>query len=450
MKKTNQVGGYENLEILKKDLKVQEDKLDKLYNTMTTTRYDADNAIAENKSTTIIIIYNIFSSLLLIISYILFGIASAIFINTCINFNKASIIDTEPLLINQPIFEYLKPNNNLSIDKFLLYLDDLNNPFSWTINSIIYISIPIIAITIYFLSKDNINFEIFKKDLFGTGTNEKKDLFGINEKKRSLVIKILIYILTIFIYQIAFKAIQQNFDSRLRDTRLGKIGTYNRDFEQIIGINNGKYKNLFEKLKNIIIHWININEHEDITKENLDIKIIELLAGKNIRDDYNEIKDKFTIFEDILIIYYKDYGGKTIGKEEKIKFITFIDEYFNILINVKSTYTNYYARYYLLGLIKNNTLIGTNISRIYSLIQFKTTLRTELTAIKEEIKGYYKSIIAFYSIFLFIIFILYFQFIFNTVSELLFMYKINYGGVITSIIIIIICVYVLSPLSSHE
>jgi len=439
MKKTNQVGGYENLEILKKDLKEQEDKLDILYNTMTTTRYDADNAIAENKSTTIIIIYNIFSSLLLIISYILFGIASAIFINTCINFNKASIIDTEPLLINQPIFEYLKPNNNLSIDKFLLYLDDLNNPFSWTINSIIYISIPIIAITIYYLSKDNSNFEIFKKDLFGT--NEKKDLFGINEKKRSLVIKILIYILTIFIYQIAFKAIQQNFDSRLRDTRLGKIGTYNSDFEQIIGINNGKYKNLFEKLKNIIIHWININEHEDITKENLDIKIIQLLAGKNIID-YNEIKNKFTIFEDILIIYYKDYGGKTIGKEEKIKFITFIDEYFNILINVKSTYTNYYARYYLLGLIKNNTLIGTNTSRIYSLIQFKTTLRTELTAIKEEIKSYYKSIIAFYSIFLFIIFILYFQFIFNTVSELLFMYKINYAGVITSIIIIIICVYV--------
>ena len=431
MKKTNQVGGYENLEKLKKDLKEQEDKLDKLYNTMSTTRYEADNAIAQNKSTNVIIIYNIFSSLLLIISYILFGIASTVFINTCINFNKASIIETEPLLINQPIFEYLKPNNNLSIDKFLLYLDDLNNPFSWTINSIIYISIPIIAITIYYLSKDNTNFDIFKKDLFGT-----------NEKKRSLAIKILIYILTIFIYQIAFKTIQQNFDSRLTDATLGKIGTYNRDFEKNIGIQNGKYKNLFEKLKKIIIHWININEHDGISKEDLDKKIIDLLVvGKNI-SDYNEIKDKFTIFEDILIIYYKDYGGKAIKKEEKIKFITFIDEYFNILINFKSTNTNYYARYYLLGLIKNNTLIGTNTSRIYKLIELKTILNTELTAIKEEIKSYYKSIISFYSIFLFIIFILYFQFIFNTVSELLFMYKINYAGVITSIIIIIICVYV--------
>lgn len=430
MKKTNQVGGYENLEKLKKDLKDQEDKLDKLYNTMSTTRYEAENAIAENKSTNVIIIYNIFSSLLLIISYILFGIASTVFINTCINFNKASIIETEPLLINQPIFEYLKPNNNLSIDKFLLYLDDLNNPFSWTINSIIYISLPIIAITIYYLSKDNTNFDIFKKDLFGT-----------NEKKRSLAIKILIYILTIFIYQIAFKTIQQNFDSRLTDATLGKIGTYNRDFEKNIGIQNGKYKNLFEKLKKIIIHWININEHDGISKENLDKKIIDLLVGKNI-SDYNEIKDKFTIFEDILIIYYKDYGGKAIKKEEKIKFITFIDEYFNILINFKSTNTNYYARYYLLGLIKNNTLIGTNTSRIYKLIELKTILNTELTAIKEEIKSYYKSIISFYSIFLFIIFILYFQFIFNTVSELLFMYKINYAGVITSIIIIIICVYV--------
>ena len=427
MKKTNQVGGYENLEKLKKDLKEQEDELDKLYNTMSTTRYEADNAIAANKSTNIIIIYNIFSSLLLIISYILFGMASTVFINTCINFNKASIIDTESLLIKQPIFEYLKPTNNLSIDKFILYLDDLNNPFSWTINSIIYISLLIILITIGYLRKYNItDYDILMKDLFGT-----------YEKKKSFVIKILIYILTIFIYQIAFKAIQQNFDSRLTDATLGKIGGYNRDFEKNIGIQNKKNKNLFEELKKIIIHWININEHKGISKEDLDTKIINLLVGKNI-SDYNEIKDKFTIFEDILSIYYNDYEGKN----KKIEFITFIDEYFNILINIKSTNTNYYARYYLLGLIKSNTLPDTNTSIIYKLIEFKKLLNTELTAIKEEIKGYYKSIIAFYSIFLFIIFILYFQFIFNTVSELLFMYKINYAGVITSIIIIIICVYV--------
>lgn len=429
MKKTNQVGGYENLEKLKKDLKEQEDELDKLYNTMSTTRYEADNAIAANKSTNIIIIYNIFSSLLLIISYILFGMASTVFINTCINFNKASIIDTESLLIKQPIFEYLKPTNNLSIDKFILYLDDLNNPFSWTINSIIYISLLIILITIGYLRKYNItDYDILMKDLFGT-----------YEKKKSFAIKILIYILIIFIYQIAFKAIQQNFDSRLTDATLGKIGGYNRDFEKNIGIQNKKNKNLFEELKKIIIHWININEHKGktIIKENLYIEITNLLVGKNI-SDYNEIKDKFTIFEDILSIYYNDYEGKN----KKIEFITFIDEYFNILINIKSTNTNYYARYYLLGLIKSNTLPDTNTSKIYKLIEFKKLLNTELTAIKEEIKGYYKSIIAFYSIFLFIIFILYFQFIFNTVSELLFMYKINYAGVITSIIIIIICVYV--------
>jgi hypothetical protein len=449
MKKTNQAGGYENLEKLKTNLKEQETKLDLLFNTMREKRLAADEKFAETKpSTNITIIYNIFSSLLLIISYILFGIASVIFINTCINFNKASIIETEPLLINQPIFEYLKPNNNLSIDKFLLYFHNgINNPFTIVINSITFISLIIVSIIIYYLISVN-KFDILKKELYGT-----------NEKKRDLFIKILIFILTIIIYQSAFNNIQKQFDTRFETGSSPiNIGLYNYDFEKDIGIRDekdgkdGKFTNLFKEVKNIIIHWINNNEHKDIKMENFDNQIkSQLTEGNNIKLYDDLIKKRGNnIFYNILIIYYNEYyvekkikvnkEEQEIDEKKKIKFINFIDEYFNILINIKSTDTNNYARYYLLGLIKYK--LGDTNSEIYILRNFKNLLDTELTAIKEDIIVYYKTVIAFYVIFLFIIFILYFPFIFNTVSELLFMYKINYYGVFTSIIIIIVCVYV--------
>lgn len=437
MEENIESGGDKNLEKLKEKLKYEEVELDKRYKAMSIMRNEADSANAITKSNKLTILYNIFSSLLLIISYILFGIASTVFINTCININKANIEEIETSeLINQPIFEYLKPINNLSIDRFLLYFDGTNSPFVWVIMSIIIISLIIVALIILYWSQyDTKNFNILYEDLLGNF-----------DKKRSFIIKVLPYIIITLIIYPFFNNNQKIFDLRLTDGAADKIGSYNSDFEKNIGINNGKYKNLFKKLKNIIIHWININEHYDTTKNDLDTNIIKLLVGKNI-EHYNEIKDKFTIFEEILIIYYKEYNGKTMKKEEKIKFITFIDEYFNILINIKSTDTNYYARYYLLGLITNsNKPTDSKNNRIYYLRNFKTMLRTELIAIKNDIKGYYITVLVFYGLFLIIILFLYFPFIFNTITELLFMYKITYIGIMTSLFIIILVNYgIFSP-----
>ena len=437
MEENIESGGDKNLEKLKEKLKYEEVELDKRYKAMSIMRNEADSANAITKSNKLTILYNIFSSLLLIISYILFGIASTVFINTCININKANIEEIETSeLINQPIFEYLKPINNLSIDRFLLYFDGTNSPFVWVIMSIIIISLIIVALIILYWSQyDTKNFNILYEDLLGNF-----------DKKRSFIIKVLPYIIITLIIYPFFNNNQKIFDLRLTDGAADKIGSYNSDFEKNIGINNGKYKNLFKKLKNIIIHWININEHYDTTKNDLDTNIIKLLVGKNI-EHYNEIKDKFTIFEEILIIYYKEYNGKTMKKEEKIKFITFIDEYFNILINIKSTDTNYYARYYLLGLItESNKPTDSKNNRIYYLRNFKTMLRTELIAIKNDIKGYYITVLVFYGLFLIIILFLYFPFIFNTITELLFMYKITYIGIMTSLFIIILVNYgIFSP-----
>ena len=126
-----QSGGNDTLKILKEKLINEQSEIDKLYEVMSTKRLEADVAKANIKPLKSKTFYNIFSSILLISSYILFGVSSIIFINTCIHFNKASMEDIvnvvkdpaaeKPILINQPIFEYLKPINYLSIDNFLLY-----------------------------------------------------------------------------------------------------------------------------------------------------------------------------------------------------------------------------------------------------------------------------------------------------------------------------------------
>ena len=60
--------------------------------------------------TVILIVYNLFSYLLLYISCILFGIATIIFINACFNLNKVST-GREGTFIDKPIFEYLKKDD---------------------------------------------------------------------------------------------------------------------------------------------------------------------------------------------------------------------------------------------------------------------------------------------------------------------------------------------------
>jgi hypothetical protein len=104
--------------------------------------------------------------------------------------------------------------------------------------------------------------------------------------------------------------------------------------------------------------------------------------------------------------------------DEKIKFINYIDEYFNILNNDKSTDINYYARYYLLGLIKDNTIDNTN-NTMEILINYKIQLNKELIAIKNDIFSYYVTVIVFYVLFFILIIIFNFEYIINTISELL-------------------------------
>lgn len=434
--KKKQSGGNDEEDSLIKRLKSEEKTLNNLHAQMLEAENVAKEALNNTKTPDLGTFYNIFSSFLIIISYILFGIASTIFINTCIHFNKASIEDIVNIvtlndkrkLIDQPIFEYLKPINYLSTDKFLLYYDGINTPFSWVLFSIISVSLIciIFQIIIWFKNEsDKEKIQILKKELFD----------------KQFITKLIPYIYLIIISSF-FNDNQKKFEARLTiNIHIKGVEYKGSEAYKPSFINNS----LLKELKKIIIHCINTDKEYD------DKYIRDILNGDNIRL-FSELIIKTNIIQDIFTIYHACYnvnkipGYKNMANDdkkkieedykiEKIKFINYIDEYFNILINDKSTDINYYARYYLLGLINNKYTI-TSTSNIALLIEYRKKLTTELIIIKDEIYRYYISVIVFYVLFLIIIMFLHFSFILNTILEFLFIYKIGFFRIIISFIII--------------
>jgi len=439
-------GGNDTLDVLKEKLISEESNEKKLYEAMRTKLLEAETAKANINPLKSKTFYNIFSSILLISSYILFGVSSVIFINTCIHFNKASIEDTvnvisyqvteKPILINQPIFEYLKPINYLSIDNFLLYYDNINTPFSWVFLIIIIISLICVTGNIIYWALDN-----SKKNL----KIWYYELFGDYNKIISFIILLIPYIY-IYIISSFLNVNQKKIISRLNNVNIS--GIQYKGFEEYKPILLNNNNNFLNELKKIIIHCININ----VKNEDINEYINGLLKSSSINLTlFTNLTNKTTIVRDIIAIYHNDYNIKIESSykdedekkkaekkkiDEKIKFINYIDEYFNILNNDKSTDINYYARYYLLGLIKDNTIDNpNNIMKI--LINYKIQLNKELIAIKNDIFSYYVTVIVFYVLFFILIIIFNFEYIINTISELLFMYKIYTIKVILSIIILI-------------
>jgi hypothetical protein len=493
-KKIKQYGGVDSLEDLKKNLKIYQSKSDELLTKYTQLQRESDDAYTLVNKSGLGRFYNIFSSLLLITSYILFGIGTTIFINTCINFNKANFEDSvsnfkedllrenvdKQKLINQPLFEYLKPINFMFIDKFLLNIDGSTTPFTWVFFCVIVISvICIVCNIIYWRMYDENKFNYWLKELFS-------DL----SKIFSFLIKLIPYIYLLIISTF-FNSNQKKIDFLFNnDSLIGK--EYNNTILEFENNNKYKDKKLLIELKNIIIYCIHINKPYDqeyiLSQLRINLKIeksklnLDLILKKV--DATNT--SKINIIQAILDIYNSDYNinnntyykamadnneNKKIleinYKKEKIKYINYIDDYFNIVINNTSTNTNYYEKYYLLGLIIDNNIapdkdsvrrvstrqgrsliltntlitdnnIASNNYNIDRLRLLKKKLNTELIAIKKNLKDYYLTVIIFYVLFLVIAIVINSKVIFDTISDLLFMYKINLIGVFTSLIILIL------------
>jgi hypothetical protein len=307
----------------------------------------------------IVAIYNLFSYLLLYISYILFCIATIIFLNALFNYNlkKASYNEKERKL-DQPIFEYLKTNNFMYIDDYLLKADKDSIIFM-TIVSILSISIFVIGCIIFIMY-------IYKDDLI---INKILD----NMKTLSFKLALIPYIFILIIIIIYNETKKNNYNG------LNSLKTlYNKDINDTICKGNDTY---LRKLKNKIInilendllktdkykHYngITINgikhetdDNKKITgsdffdkEEKKEVKVLTIDNGKE-----NILKKIFEIYENEYDLI-TDYDDK---KEYKIKYIKHINDYFELLIKNKDE--DFYKQYYILGLVNTKTNTGISLN----------------------------------------------------------------------------------------
>lgn len=302
----------------------------------------------------VLIVYNLFCYLLLYISFILSGIATIIFFNACLNLNKVST-GREGTLIDKPIFEYLKKDDIMYIDEYLL---NTKSPIFITIVSIFIISL----------------FSILCIWRWWNYYNEDAP-FPYEIDKKTFIIATLSYLFT-FIIIITYNEFRRAY---INDTFVGCDKEYKKDIVDDILAKDPSY---LKELKKIIIYML---ENDEKYTNDADIKSkLEKNNDKDVSNIAKELKlenngNQISILKLILDIYEKDYKGR-----EKIEYIKYINDYFDLLINNKR---GNYTKYYILGLAKN---IPDKINNVCNLF------KNGLDDIKNKIYAYFIVIIVFF------------------------------------------------------
>ena len=366
----------------------------------------------KSKSTFKISTFKYLVSLLFIISYLLFAIATIIFINACINLHKTTmdnpyINSNKKKLIDAPIFEYLKENNFLVVDKFLLNADSRLKPTSiifWVILAIFITVIILLFIHWYFL-KDKNDYKIYRQDV------EKEDYHSI-----------IAYLPYVFIIVIAiiFNRTQIN----------------NKDILDGI-INNNPFKKNKEGIKKY--NKDNLQEIKIIIQKNIDNNTTDIditsTFGQYLSTD-STIGVGIDIPE-IFKIYKSNYTNKNNDKHYTRKYINYIDEYFYLLkYNSDNKIINdYYEHFFLIGLKEfDNQDEFNDIENKNNPAEFN--IFSKLNNIKDNIKNYFIIVIALYAVLCFIALII--ILIFNDTAKMLFIYIlfIIYKGSVPFLIVI--------------
>ena len=359
----------------------------------TDTKYDL------NKN--IYVVYNLFSYLLLYISYILFCIATIIFLNASLNLNfkKAEYDDYEkekngkpiyldkPIFIDQPIFEYLKPNNFMYIDDYLL---DKNSAIFITIISILSFSIVAIAII----------FGIINSKIFGDIDNPIKDVWNTLLFQLACITYIFIFIIIII-----YNENKKNNYNIIKDNEYYNKINYS--------IYEGNYKETY--LRNLKNKIINILENglwdKYITNVSTGLAFFDDKDKKVFASDLKKVNKVVVDGEDgiqnilkILFLIYKD-GYEAISriddkdkikrlKDYKIKYIKHINDYFELLIrdkinddkNDKDDKDDFYKKYYIFGLA----------NKYSTFTKFNDSINSLFVEIAKKIKSYFIVIIVLY------------------------------------------------------
>ena len=395
-----------------------------------------------NPSENIMIVYNLFSYLLLYISYILFGIATIIFLNASLNFkyviydnyekekNNQPIFLDKPIFLDQPIFEYLKPNNFMYIDDYLL---DKNSPIFITIVSILTFSIVAIAII----------FGIIRFKIFGDIDNPIKDVWNTSLFQLALIPYIFILIIIIL-----YNVNKQNNNYELTKNKYNEIINYT--------IYEGNYtESYLIILKNKIINILEKGLWDNyITNDKTGKKFFDFLSDTDKTKFANEIKNitdevvedgKQNILKKLFLIYKDGHeaeaNSKYVGDEKKkrindykIKYIKHINDYFELLIREKNNNTDFYRKYYIFGLANKYSSSNT----------FNDKFNNLLVYIADKVKSYFIVIFTFYPLLFLIIapIIIYNHYPSKTKNFIIdSLYYFDIGKIILSLCIFIFIIY---------
>lgn len=344
-------------------------------------------------------------TMLLVISCVFFVFATIIFVNACINLHKTSFVyplgDSYKKLIDAPIFEYLKTNNFLVIDKFFLNADSSLKPSSvayWTVVGIM-LGVLILILIHYLVLSREIN---TKQDITDHYNNILKKNFPY------LVIAAFPYFF-IFIIVITFNSIQVKNMDDLNNINIKDIKEYRKDDLDAIK----------EKLQEIIYKGDTVlNTAELIKKFKVDLedkfKIYEkppinteAASGAKATNAAEVLAVPIDIAA-IVFIYKHNLTslGKTGDPQYQRKYINYIDEYFNLL-KYNGTDDNY-TKFYLFGLIEykdndNDSYTNNEKMKEYrELIKIKENgdglEKVLISYINTKIRGYFIAVISLYTI----------------------------------------------------
>jgi hypothetical protein len=373
--------------------------------------------------------------------------------------------ENKELIIEQPIFEYLKPNNFLYIDKFLLDMKESQSPVVITFGIIIAISLICLAALIAYWYK-------YEKNTY----NE-----WWNSLTKSSLLKYLPFLYIIIIGSV--------FNNTIITANNETLKTFEDEFynNTIIifnfeGVDINTKKLFLEELKKILIREIYNNyknKNTEYNETNITSELVTKLSLTN-KDVVKMLsigdKTKYTIPQVIFYIYKLSYYLKQPddnkkddnidkqGKDNIQEYINRIDRYFNLLINdINNNGTNYYTKFYLISLIKKDSSVDTTIfseankitygKDINALKTLNEKFNEKIESIKNRIQSYYIAIIVLYLFLLIFLLIYYFKnphdlWIF--LCDLLFIYNIDILRAFISIIIIIIVLTVLFTLRNYK
>jgi hypothetical protein len=314
-------------------------------------------------------LYDVSSNILLLISYIFFGFATILLINAGVNYNKANIdetaVDAGAPLIEQPIFEYLKRDNFMAVEDYLL---------AW--------NKPIFLIFICFIV------------LFGLIALVIKREYKIIHRVETLP-----YFLILIIF-IAYTATTSNKNLSNADNLFNYVVLHKH-------IKKKEDKQIFFKeLKGVVLDMLDKNNtYSDTIKNNIAENLLLKLPSS-----FKDSKEGNINIENIKAILYTKETDVNAGidniekiftyraadyNDEKVEYKNYIDDLFNLIINDNEPNSNnLYIKNYIYGLIKNKDNTD------------KNRLKNELIKIKKNIQAYYIVVFVFYCLFFIVAFII--------------------------------------------